>query len=300
MPVDVLQCQSCGHAALEEDWIAPLLPLKVGACTNCGDRIEGDTCLNCGLTPDESKQVHDELRAMVAPHHNLLNAAREASRIGRRLMALKLATQAARANEDGQGHYARALRIWLLANIGEQQSALEEAMLWVEMENEPPALAWASLGQQQQHANYPGAAAESYHKALQLDPDQHALRARRSLLLVKLGRRGQANAEILRIFEAEADDRSLAMAIQVAEQLVEFYRGAYREDEISRLLERAGTFVQRSAILLAHRARIAALSGETAKARRDLKRAKRLVPELDIYKEVELTIKPQRTSWWRW
>ena len=53
-------------------------------------------------------------------------------------------------------------------------------------------------------------------------------------------------------------------------------------------------------MLLANRARMAANAGDTAAAKRDLKAAKRIAPDLEIYAEVEAVIKPQRTSWWRW
>ena len=49
----------------------------------------------------------------------LLDAARKASREGRRLIALKLTTAAASTNEADNGDVARALRVWLLSAIGE-------------------------------------------------------------------------------------------------------------------------------------------------------------------------------------
>ena len=300
VPVDVLQCEACGTLNTEEDWIAPLMPMKAGRCVNCGDHLVDERCMNCGLSEEEDLQVHDELRNMVSPSHNLLNAAREASRRGRRLLALKLASAAAARNEDGMGEVARALRIWLLWDIGEAAAALEDAKAWTEATADPSAIAWASLGQQQQHANMPGAAADAYMKALDKDPDQHSLRARLSQVLLSMGREGRASEEACRIFEAQADDRSISMVLEVAESLAESHRKAMREDEIDRLLTRAGAYAKRSPLLLAHRARLAAINGDVTTARRYLKKAMRLQPDLPIYKEVERAIKPQRTSWWRW
>lgn len=300
VPVDIFQCQRCGHSEIEEDWVAPLLPLVPGRCVNCGGDRQHGTCTVCGLTSEDDAAVHDELRQLVAPTQNLFHAARAASGMGRRLIALKLATAAAASNVDGQGEMARALRIWLLSSLGEPAAALEDAKAWVERTAQPSALAWASLGQQQQQAGSPGAAVEAYHKALQIDPSMLRLRAARAQLLMGMSREGQALEEAMRVFEGQADDNAIGIAIGVAEQLAYKMETSFRDDEIQRLLERAGVHVDRSAHLLAHRARLAALNGDEANARKDLKKARRLNPDLEIYERIELQVKPQRNSWWRW
>jgi len=301
VPVDVLQCQNCGVAVAEEDWMAPLMPLLPGRCMNCGERRDFDNCVGCGLTHHEDVQVHDEMRFMVDPNATHLDAARYASRIGRRLLALKLATAAAAMNERGQGEVARALRIWLLSAIGEPQAALEDAKAWVETTQDPSAMAWASYGQQLENGGYSGGAADAYEKALKKDVRQHAIRARRAGLLLQLGRGGQAASEVARVFMAEGvDDTSLALAITVAEDLCNRYESQYRDDEVVRMLEYAADYADRSATLLAHRARVAAQQGDASRAKRDLKAARRLDPELEIYERVERALKPVRSSWWRW
>jgi len=296
----VLQCQRCSNPEVEEDWVVPLMPLTQGGCMNCGDQRHNDVCTNCGLSRSDDAQVHDELRQLIAPTHNLLNAARAASRQGRRLISLKLATAAAANNVDGQGDVARALRVWLLSAIGESTAALEDSKAWVEQSPNPSHLAWASLGQQQQHAGFPGAAADAYLKALQIDPKQHRLRAARALILLQMNRDGQAAEEACQVFESRADDHSIAIALQVAEKLCYQMETAFRDDEISRVLQRADAYVDRSAHMLAHRARLSALNGDESMARKDLKKARRINPDLEIYERIELQVKPQRNSWWRW
>ena len=300
VPVDVLQCQNCGVTVVEEDWVAPLMPLIPGRCTNCGDRRDFDNCVNCGLNREEDAQVHDELRFMIAPSQNLLESSRIAARSGRLLMALKLATSAASVNEDDKGDVARALRVWLLSRLGENSAALEDARVWVEGQNDPPAVAWASYGQQLQTGQFPGAAADAYDKALRKDRTQHAIRARRAQLLMQLHREGQALDEACRVFEAQADDQSIEIALAVAEELCALWESQLRDDEIGRMLARAGPYVERSAKLLSHRARLAANGGDVSGAKKDLKRARRLNPELDIYERVERAMKPKSSSWWRW
>jgi tetratricopeptide (TPR) repeat protein len=301
IPVDVLQCTSCGVALVEEDWMAPLMPLQSGRCMNCGDRRDFDSCVNCGLTREEDRQVHDELRDMVNPKASHLDAARHASRIGRRLLALKLAT-AASSTLDGQpADVARALRVWLLSAIGEPQAALEDAKVWTDSTQDPSAIAWASYGQQLQQGAYPGGAADAYEKALRKNPNQHNIRARRAQLLLELGRGGQALDESIRVFTAEGvDDGSIQLVCQVAEELCARFESQYRDDEIGRLLEYAGDYADKSPTLLAQRARLSAQEGDNASAKRDLKKARRLNPELEIYERVERAMKPARSSWWRW
>ncbi len=300
VPVDVFQCQACGTAIEEQDWMAPTLPISKGRCVNCGDRRVDGVCGNCGLSEQEDTEVHQELRQEIGAQLTLLNAAREASKVGRRLIALKLATAAAVGNEAGQGDVARALRIWLLAAVGETLSALEDAKAWVEQNPDPPSLAWASLGQQYQHNGFPGSAADAYAKALAKDPKQPVVRARRAQLLMQMRREGQASEEACLVFDAGGDDSAIALATEVAETLSDLYELQFRDDEVERLLERAGPYVDRSAKMLAHRARIAAVNGKISQAKRDLKAARKLIPEMELYERVERAITPQRTSWWRW
>lgn len=300
VPVDMLQCAKCATIVAEEDWMAPLLPLIPGRCVNCGERRNQDTCPNCGLTRAEDGQVHDELRFMVSPQHNLFECARIANKHGRRLMALKLATAASAANEDEQGEQARALRIWLLAAIGEQQAAIEDGRAWVESSQDPPGIAWASYGQQLQLGAYPGAAADAYKRALQKEPRQHLLRAKRAKLLMGMRREGQAIDEATTVLQYSEEQAALEIAVEVAEELCDLFETQLRNDEIDRLLEIAEKYVEGSAKLLGHRARLAAINGDPSGAKKDLKAARKLNPELDIYERVERAIKPARSSWWRW
>jgi tetratricopeptide (TPR) repeat protein len=302
VPVDTLQCQSCGVTVTEEDWMAPLMPLLPGRCMNCGDRRDFQNCVNCGLTRDEDVQVHDELRFMVSPNHNLFEAARLSSRAGRRLIGLKLATAAVVTNEGGSAEAARSLRIWLLAAVGEPESALEDAKAWVDNTPDPSALAWATYGQQLQAEGSGGAAADAYYKSLKQNAAQYTIRARRAQILFELNREGQALDETCRILAStQADEQATSIALAVAEHLADLFEGQFRDDEITRMLDLIGDEkVKKSPTILAHRARLAAQEGDTASAKRDLKMARKINPELDIYERVERALKPARSSWWRW
>lgn len=299
VPVDVLQCQRCGTAAMEEDWVAPVAPYLPENCINCGDRREFDVCVNCGLSKEDDRQVHDELRALVAPTHDLLNASRAANKMGRRLIALKLATAAVAFGNKEEIDVARALRIWLLSAIGEAEAAMEDARYWVERSEDPPAVAFASYGQMLQHNNLSGQAADIYKQAIDRDPRLVTIRARRAALLIQMSREGQASEEAINVFESEPDEQAAKIALSVAETLCDKWEASLRDNEIRRMIEKAGSYIELSAKMLAHRARLAALDGDTSSAKRDLKAARRLAPELDIYSRVESEIRPAKQSWWR-
>jgi tetratricopeptide (TPR) repeat protein len=285
----------------EEDWMAPLRPIGPTKCMNCSETRKNGACPNCGLTQDEDIQVHDELRSMVSPQHTLFDASRIANKAGRRLMALKLVTAAATLNEQGLGDDARALRIWLLAAINEQQAAVEDGRAWIESIDKPPTIAWASYGGQLEQASLPGAAADAYSKALKQAPREFVLRARRANLLLGLHREGQALDEACTVLEYGGHEpEAIDIALQVAEKLCDLFEAQYRNDEIDRMLDRSKDHVERSALLLGQRARLAAVNGDTSGAKRDLRKARKLNPELEIYERVERALKPARSSWWRW
>jgi tetratricopeptide (TPR) repeat protein len=299
VPIDLLSCGRCSAAVAEEDWVPPLLPLLAGRCVNCGHLRDRDgVCASCGLNATEDAEVHDELRQIVAPAADLFEAAREATRQGRRLMALKLATAAAAFH----GHdAARAFRVWLLNALGENQAALDDAKAWVENHPDPPVLAWSSLGQAWHHAGFPGAAADAFGKVLVKDPKLHDVRSRRSQILLSMRREGQAIDEALTVLDQEGvDERSADAALEVAEALASKFEEQLRNDEVARILEKSARYVGRSARLLAQRARLAAVGGDVAGAKKDLKAARRLVADLPEYQAVEKLMAQQRTSWWRW
>jgi tetratricopeptide (TPR) repeat protein len=287
--------------AAEEAWDPPLKPLLPGRCWNCCEKRDLDTCSNCKLDRQEDVEVHDELRFMMDPDVNHLKAARLANHRGRRLLALKLATAAAAMNEEGEGEVARALRVWLLASIGEPESALGDAKAWVDGLQDPSALAWASYGQQMEASGSPGGAADAYEKSLRKNAKQPNIRARRASLLLEIRRSGQAMDEAIRVLSIEGlDEPTIEIACGVAEKLCDMFEGQHRDDEIRRLLEYAGDYMDRSAVLLTHRARLAAIDGNAGVAKRDLKAAKALQPDLPIYDRVDQVLKPAKHSWWRW
>lgn len=268
---------------------------------NCSERRVDDVCVSCGLSRAEDHQVHQELRELVGADLSLLQAARKASGDGRRVLGLKLATASAVTQSGMERDTSRALRVWLLAAIGEAKGALEDARAWIDAAPEPPAVAYASLAQQLDHQGFRAAAADAYTRAIEADPSQLGLRARRAGLLIDVGREGTALRDLVDIFRsATADDATLATAIGVAERLCGIFEAKSQESEIDFLLANCGRVLDRSAVLMAYKARQVALAGDNDEARRWLKSARTLAPDLDLYSRVQALVRPARSTWWKW
>ncbi len=301
MPADVLQCLDCSAVADTEDWVAPVAPMVPGRCTNCGSRFEMQTCDNCELTRKEVVQVHQELRDLVDPKLGFHDAAKEAARIGRKVLALKLATAGAASNDGGRGSQCRAMRIWLLQGLGRTQDALQDARAWVETTPDPPGLAWAIYGQQLLQDDNKGAAADAFGQALKKDEKQHTLRAKRARLLVDLRREGQAADEAIKLIELKADDANVGIGIGVLEDLCDLHESKHREDELNRILDACREQWEKSARLMAHRARISGDAADFADAKKWLKKAKALNPDLEIYVRIKVAEEgDKKEGWWRW
>lgn len=301
VPADVLQCLDCSAVADTEDWIAPVAPLLPGRCVNCGARFEIESCVNCDLTRKEVVQVHHDLRDLVDAKLGFHDAAKEAARVGRKVLALKLATAGAASNDGGRGAQCRAMRIWLLQGLGRTQDALLDARAWVEHTPDPPGLAWAIYGQQMLQTDNKGGAADAFGHALKKDEKQHTLRAKRARLLLDLRREGQATDEAIKLIELKADDANLGIGLGVLEDLAELHEQKHRQDELGRVLEAAKDHLEKSARLMGQKARVAGDAADYGEARKWLKKAKALNPDLDVYKRVKVAEDGEKKEgWWRW
>lgn len=299
-PIDVLTCSDCGHRQLMEDWTPPLSPLYDNSCANCSAERKGQLCPSCGLSEEEDLQVHQELRALVFDGEDFLAAARAANRIGRRLLALKLATIAVSTEVPHRSEAARALRIWLLSAVGEPKAAYEDALTWVKISEEPTSLAWGSFGQQCEHQDKLADAAEAYEQALAIDPAQHIIRVRRATILLDQKREGQALQELLHTLAATQEESAMIGARAVAERLCESMDKRANHDGIMELLHALGSQIDHSAPLLAYAAYCTALAGNGRDAKALFKKAQRIEAHLEIYERVQQKIKPLQTGWRPW
>ena len=296
---DVLLCALCNHRERIEDWTVPLSPLRDSSCANCGQPGRRDPCEACGLSIAEDREVHLELRALVAEEDDFLSASRKANKLGRRVLALKLATAACLYGEGIRKEAARALRVWLLAAIGEQTAAYEDAKAWIDQSTSPSQLAWGSLGQQCEQLELYGDATDAYGKALHVDPTQHLIRCRRAKLLLRQNRDGQALAEVYKLFELTSEKEVPTNALHVAAHLLDRLEKHNNLDDSARLLTLMGGNVSQSPALLGHAARINALAGKSKEARKQLSKARKLDPNLAIYSRVETVLNRSGDGGWR-
>lgn len=300
VPVDVLTCTDCTTVLAEEDWDAPTSPLDTSKCINCQGTYHDDECVRCGLTAEDGIAVHYELRDLVDPSVTPIEAARTSAREGRHLIALKLATMAVYKGDFAAAERGRALRVHLLASMEGPSTAREEAELWVKNVKPAPAIAWALLGKQRFACDAFGSAIAAYQEALKIDPNQATVRIRCAELLMKVGREGQAGTELLHVFGTSPDERIMVRATHVLEQLVATHASNYRDDQVEELLKQFASIVPKSAGLLIHRARIAAIDGNKKQAEADFARAQKLEPNRDDYAKLQRLLKPERSSWWQW
>jgi len=293
-------CIRCNHRLIIEDWAAPVVPLARNACCNCGHERNTSVCTVCGLSADEDKQVHYELRDLIEPGNDLLSTARRANKIGRRLLALKLATAAILYGPSPRVEAARALRVWLLSAVGEIQSAHDDARLWVDDSPHPSQLAWGSLGQQCENIGKIRDASEAYGHALAADPHQHLIRCRKAKLLLEQNRQGQAMTEILIVCQSTTEEKFLRAVAPIGAKLLDAFETRDNNEECARLLKHLNHAIQYSPELLGHAARINFIAGNKREASQHLKKAKTLAPDLPIYARIEQLMGTSSRSRRKW
>ena len=297
---DVLLCSLCNHREQIEDWAVPVLPLDDKSCSNCGKMGGDETCRHCGLSREEDQQVHLELRGLISESSDFLSASRAANKMGRRLLALKLATAACIYGEPARKEAARALRVWLLAAIGETNAAHDDATAWVQSCSQPSQLAWGSLGQQCERLELFAEATDAYGKALEADPSQKMIRCRRAKLLLDQNRDGQALAEVRALLETSAPGELPETVFPVVVGVLNQLEKHHNHDECARILGLLGKEVKSSPELLAHAARMNAMAGKSKEAQKQLKMARKLAPDLPIYQRVEKVLGSADGSWRKW
>lgn len=281
--VDVLVCRPCDEVLVEEDWVLPVGEIGLDRCLNCSYGPVGEVCEDCGLTPADAATIHREMAALVGHPDDFLAAARAATGQGRRVLAVKLATAGA-LREDGQNvALCRALRIWLLASLGEEHFALADAERWVSHESIPPFLAWASFAQQAEHQGMLDEAKFAYKRALAIEAHRAELRSRYAKLLVLTGELGVAIRQVRRAWDARDLSGSVrAERVEVTGLLVEALLEAGQVGEIKPIVDHLGPICESSASLCKAAAFVAVKTGDVERAQQLVARAVKLDPSLDL------------------
>lgn len=212
-PVDRCACVACGQVLDVQDWTLPLAPAVRGSCRNCGNEDPGARCWRCGLTRAEDRAVHRELADLVAPGRPLLAASQRARRLGRRALALKLATAA--LHDSGRPGPARLARIALLQELDLGVLAVDEGR--VLLADQPDWLAsWSVMGELWEASGTPGRAVDCYRGALDRFPDAHGVRVQLARLQLRLGRFGESRRHATEALRAGGpNDQRAALGVLV-------------------------------------------------------------------------------------
>lgn len=296
-PVDRFACERCGYCVAEEDWHVPAAPMRAGLCRNCCGALEDETCTECGLSVTEDVEVHEELRSLIHPTADRLSCARLASAMGRRLIGLKLATCA--AHDGPQEQTARALRIALLRQIGEEGAALSDARQWT-VDAADVSLAWATYADELVLSGRKGEAVQALQRAVDAEPEAGRVRASLAALLMDLDHYGPAQAEARAVLEQKGDREATLAALDVlaryVEKLIANNDAAAVRDAVSGLGDRS----RRHAAFLCAHAWLALQDGERSRARRELKLARKLQADHPLILQLEARVKETRKGWWSW
>ena len=293
---DRLVCETCGTVCADEDWDLPLEPTGPGFCRNCGGQRRGALCSRCGLSASEDAQVHQELLGLIGAT-DLLSGSAKAAEMGRRLLALKLATAA--VYDSPSPGVARLLRISLLQDLDLLQAALFECQSWVRGPGAEDAHAWSLFGELQIAAGKRGLGLQSLERALELEPDCAQVRGRYASHLFDDQRYAQARAQAIWVLssgDSVALPMGLAVAASYARRLMSQRDLAALED----LLTDLGDAVAKDATLSASRAWMLHSKGAQRQAQDALRVAHKLDPKNPLVVELEGPLGVKRWSWFGW
>jgi tetratricopeptide (TPR) repeat protein len=249
------------------------------------------------LTAGEDLEVHEELRGLIHPTADRLSCARLASAMGRRLIALKLAT--ACAHDGPQAVTARALRITLLRQIGEEGAALSDARQWT-VDHGDTSQSWATYADELVLSGRKGEAVEALKKATEAAPEAWKVRARLAQLMMDLEHFGHAQAEARAVLEQRGDREATLAALEVMAQYVELLIARNDAQAVEEAIGTLGERSRRHAAFLCASAWLALREDERSRARRDLKLARKLQPDHPLIGELEAQVKEAKKGWWGW
>ncbi len=296
-PVDRFVCERCGYCVAEEDWHVPAAPMRPGQCRNCCGPVRDDECDECGLAVAEDIEVHEELRCLIHPTADRLSCARLASAMGRRLIGLKLATAA--AHDGPQEETARALRIALLRQIGEEGAALSDARQWT-VDAGGESLAWATYAEELVLSGRKGEAVQALQRAVAVDSEAGKVRARLASLLMDLEHYGRAQEEARTVLEQRGDREATLAALDVLARFVEKLISNGDAAAVRAAVSGLGERSRRHAAFLCAHAWLALQDGERGKARRELKLARKLQADHPLIPSLEARLSEAKTGWWSW
>lgn len=249
---DVYGCSACGHEIAAESWPAPLAWPGVDRCVNCGGeyaeaargRREAPKCARCGLTAQQDKAAHDALAA-AHPERSYVKGAEVALALGRRVLALKLATAAVRWGAPGDHHPARKLRVEAMESLGLTEQSLDEVYDWAH-NGSAPTWVWSLIAALEAGAGNLDGAFQALKYGLTVDPTDLDMWSDYADLLL-LERQFSAAVDAARhvIAHPSHEERALGVVRDAATALLR--DGRYHDTRVAALV--AGPLVEQDIAL---------------------------------------------------
>ncbi|MCB9743205.1 MAG: hypothetical protein H6741_14285 [Alphaproteobacteria bacterium] len=294
-PRDIKVDATSGKPVGVANWTAPRGLLRVGHCANCGGprrmpdtrmtmegggvRIPTPKCQDCGLTAQEDLATHqkivEKLRAV-----GFVDACERASRTGRHVLALKLATAGFHFGEDIAR--SRVQRLTELSRLGYHELLREELKAWLNVPKTPTSVA-LEVAEALVAAGQGKDAREALTEGLRHAPGAELLQLRRAQIALVMGDIAGAVPDVVHLATpgGEHVEPALQLIAKVAEALIADHRASEAVELIDHAAPAAHTHPATSLAL----ARAEQSRGELATARRWYKHALHLNPDNEPARE---------------
>ena len=240
--------------------------------------------------------MHRELLELVGAK-DLVTGSAQAAEMGRRLLALKLATAA--VYDSSAPGVARLLRISLLQDLELLQAALFECRAWVRGQGAQDAHAWSLFGELQIACGRRGLGLQALEQALELEPEDAMVRARYASHLFEDQRFAQAREQALWVLSS-GDSVASVVGLGVLASYAQRLMGQRDQAAVDDLLLELGDWVLRDATLCAIQAWLLHAKGARRPAQDALRRAHKLDPKHPLVAELEGVLGIKRWSWFGW
>ena len=279
-PRDIKIDAGTNEAIAVANWTAPLEPLRPNRCANCGGarqlpegvtisgggvRLSSPLCTRCGMSADEDLRHHQDIVQRLG-ETTFGEAAERASRTGRHVLALKVATAGAYYGEDRDR--SRVQRIRELERVGASDIAQQDVRAWLES-SRPMAPVCLRIVDAQVKARQHPSALNTLNEGLRRSPTDRQLLLRRAQLHHELNDEPHAIADALRCLGAddELSREGMDIVLLYAIALLDDHRAS----EAAELINRGAPFAHRYARATFALARAEHKRGQTSDARRWLR-----------------------------
>lgn len=302
---DIWVCTSCNHIHKMESWLAPIRFPGFDGCVNCGGRMIAAAgkpsasgkkspasamhCDHCGLSPEKSRDLHDQLAAL-HPEKSFLQGALAAVEHGRHVLGLKLATAAFRWSDEDPV-LSRTIRLQCLEAIGQLDAALDEAYEW---SKDAPPVVWGVIADLEGAAGSVEGALKALAYGLKVDGSNVGMWMDYAELLAHADERGLAlQAATHGLIASEFRHRALQVIADVGER---YYQEGNYFDAVE-AVQHAAEHQERNVSLAWLQARVAAQQQDSDASLRWLETVLALDASHAEARAALEKVKPKKKGW---